>query len=280
MAVKQADLHTHTTASDGRTGPSDNVRLAYEAGLAAVAITDHDTMAGVDEAIEEGARLGVAVVPGVEISTSWDGKDIHMLAYGPDRDDERWIQRLESLRRVRERRNAIIVDKLNKLGIGVKLFEVERIAAESRDERKAGQSTVGRPHFAELLVRKGIAAGIREAFDEWLGEGRPAYAALPRISPFEALDWIREAGGISVIAHPGLYGNDELVSELVRAGMDGIEAYHPDHGPEDRRRYEEMAARAGVLATGGSDFHGSAHRAALGSVTADAEVAARLMQRR
>lgn len=278
MVVNKADLHTHTTASDGQTSPADNVRLAREAGLGAVAITDHDTMAGVGEAAEEGLRLGILVVPGVELSTAWEGRDIHMLAYYPDSFDEQWKERLESLRKVRERRNAIIAEKLNELGIAVQLQEVERIAEEKRDPAASKQSTVGRPHFAELLVRKGIVSDIREAFDRFLGQGCPAYADLPRITPFEALDWIRDAGGTSVIAHPGLYSNDKLVLDLISSGLNGIEVYHSDHGPEDVARYREMAARAGLLATGGSDFHGTAHRAPLGSVTVDASIVSRLQR--
>lgn len=274
MALALADLHTHTTASDGTSAPAENVRLAREAGLAAVAITDHDTMAGVEEALEEGRRLGITVVPGVEISTSADGADIHVLGYGLDWRDKGWNEKLESLRLVRNRRNERIIERLNRLGIDITLQEAKEAAA--RDVREREGASVGRPHIAELLVRKGIVGSMREAFDRYLGAGCPAYVGLERISPFEAIGWIREAGGKSVLAHPGLYRNDALVEEIARGGVDGIEVFHSDHGAEDRIRYAAVAERHRLLVTGGSDYHGrrggTTHHGELGSVAIDAGV--------
>jgi len=248
--MKGADLHTHTTASDGTCPPAENVRLAREAGLAAVAVTDHDTVAGLSEAIEAGERYGVEVVPGVEISTAAEGKDIHVLGYYIDHRDPRFLSRLASLRQVRQRRNEAMVARLNELGIDVTM---EEILAQAKGRDEAG--SLGRPHIAEALVRKGIVPDVREAFRRFLGEGKPAYVQPQRISPEEAFVWIHEAGGTAIIAHPGLYGRDDLVCRLLEHA-DGLEAYHSDHAPEEEERYRRMAEEAGKLVTGGSDFHG------------------------
>ncbi|MFF2484141.1 PHP domain-containing protein [Paenibacillus sp. NPDC058071] len=256
-----ADLHTHTTASDGTGSPASNVRLAKERGLAAVAITDHDTMAGVEEALAEGEKLGIEVVPGVELSTVAEGNDIHILAYYPERHNSVWLSRLASLRDLRDRRNEMIVEKLTELtGIPFTMDEVAEIAGV---KDKFGQSlpvesgkTIGRPHIADLLVRKGVVSTIKEAFDRYLASGAAAYVNPPRLHPFEAIEWIREAGGTSVIAHPGLYRNDELVETIIQHGIQGIEVYHSDHTEEDEVRYLQLAERYGLIVTGGSDYHG------------------------
>lgn len=247
------DLHTHTRASDGMNAPADNVRLAREQGLTGLAITDHDTVAGVMEAMAEGERQSIFVIPGVEISTRASGKDIHVLGYFLKTDDPVLLQRLASLRETREARNVQIIDKLNGLGISITLDEVK--AGLGRPLRP--DESLGRPHIADALVRKGLAADMRDVFDRYLGEGKPGYASLPRISPEEAMGWIREAGGAPVLAHPGLYGDDELVEAIVAKGRPaGIEVYHSDHGPEDEERYLALARRYGLIATGGSDYHG------------------------
>lgn len=247
-----ADLHTHTTASDGTGTPAGNVRLAHAAGLAAIAITDHDTTAGIREAVEEGAKLRIAVIPGVEISTIAEGRDIHMLGYFIDWQDERLLERLRSLRDVRGTRNEMIVAKLCELGMTVTMNEVIREAG------KAGKpdASVGRPHIAQVLLNKGYVSSMAEAFDKYLGSEGAAYINPPRITPYDAVTWIHEAGGAAVVAHPGLYDRDELVESIVRFGADGIEAYHSDHKPADEARYAAMAERLGVIATGGSDYHG------------------------
>ena len=276
MAVKaaqgRADLHTHTTASDGTGSPAGNVRLAREAGLAAVAITDHDTTAGIEEALAEGARLGVRVVPGVELSAMQDGLEIHVLGYYPDWRDERWQERLRMQREARSRRNAMMLERLAELGMPVDWEEVERAAAG----RPAGGS-IGRPHIAAAMVARGYVRSVAEAFERYLGSGGAAYVRVPRPTPREAVAWIHEAGGAAVIAHPGLYGRDDLVEALLEAGADGIEAYHSDHGPDDEARYAAMAARFGVIATGGSDYHGErggeTFHGPLGGRTVDAGVA-------
>ncbi|RAV19935.1 phosphatase [Paenibacillus contaminans] len=247
-----ADLHTHTIASDGMLTPSGNVRLAQAAGLAAVAITDHDTVSGVAEAVEEGRSIGLEVVPGVEISTSARGQDIHVLGYFIDTLDPLLLDRLEQLREVRKRRNDALIEKLQTCGFELTMDEV--IANIGR-ELKPDES-VGRPHIAALLVKRGYVGSLEEAFSDYLGKGGKAYVNAPRIEPAEAIRWIHEAGGSAVLAHPGLYADDELVERIAEAGLDGIEAYHADHSAEDAGRYEQIASRFGLLVTAGSDFHG------------------------
>ncbi|MUT66801.1 PHP domain-containing protein [Paenibacillus sp. NEAU-GSW1] len=278
----KADLHTHTTASDGTNCPAVNVRLAKAAGLSAVAITDHDTMAGVEEAIAEGEKLGIEVVPGVELSTSAEGSDIHILAYYPDWRNALWQQRLASQRTIRDRRNAMIVEQLVRLGVPITLDEVVAVAMEKAGAESKGDKTVGRPHIAELLIRKGVVATMKEAFDRYLAEGGAAYMNPPRLHPFEAIEWIKEAGGTSVLAHPGLYGNDELAEAIIRRGIQGIEVYHSDHGTDEEERYLAMAHKYELIVTGGSDYHGERQgkvfHGAIGSRTVDVSVLARLRQ--
>ncbi len=274
----RADLHTHTHASDGTGAPSDNVRLAREAGLAAIAITDHDTVAGISEAIAAGEQHGVQVVPGVELSTVAEGADIHILGYWIDWADEEWLDRLRKQRDTRGVRNEMIVARLCELGLPITMDEV----LEEAGRGGHGDRSVGRPHLAGVLVRKGYVATMTEAFDRFLGSDGAAYVNPPRLSPFEALTWIHEAGGAAVIAHPGLYGRDALVEQLLAAGADGIEVYHSDHGPEEEARYGELARRYGVIATGGSDYHGVRNGVVfhgdVGSRTVDAAVVEQLRQ--
>ncbi|MEK3884424.1 PHP domain-containing protein [Paenibacillus sp. PL2-23] len=275
VIARRADLHTHTTASDGRHTPAEVVRRAKAAGLAAVAITDHDTVAGVPEALLEGARICITVVPGVELSTVADGCDIHVLAYYTDNNDPVWLERLASVGGTRESRNELLLAKLQGLGIPI-TFDDVRSAAASRGK----EGSIGRPHFAEALIRLGVVSNMNEAFDRLLGSGGAAYVQVPKVHPLEALTWIREAGGASVIAHPGLYSRDALVEELLGSGADGLEIFHSDHGEAEERRYGELADRYGVLATGGSDFHGErggiAFHGELGMCSVDMTVAERL----
>jgi 3',5'-nucleoside bisphosphate phosphatase len=252
MESSYADLHSHTTASDGTQSPSENVRIALRAGLAAVAITDHDTVSGLPEALSEGKKIGIEVVPGVEISTVASNQDIHVLGYYMDFKDSLFLHRLEQLRDTRNRRNDMLIERLQQLGVNITLAEVLSEVKEVKSE----EDTVGRPHIAAVLMKKGYVASISEAFERYLGKEGSAYVNPPRIHPKTAIEWIHEAGGSAVLAHPGLYGDDNLVAELIQAGLDGIEVYHSDHTPEDEARYLRIARENGLIITAGSDFHG------------------------
>lgn len=250
---KGCDLHTHTLASDGMNEPSENVRIAYEKGLHAIAITDHDTVSGVPEALEAGKRYGITVIPGVEISTMAGGKDIHILGYYVNTEDQDFLNRLSNLRNTRNERNEKIIRNLQNLGIQITMEEV--VSGLGRDLKP--DESVGRPHIADALVRKGVATDMRDAFDRYLAQGGLAYAAQPRISPQQACSWIREAGGTPVLAHPGIYDDDELVRNIIKeASLAGIEVFHSDHGSEEENRYQKLADEFGLIATAGSDYHG------------------------
>ncbi|MGG1514752.1 PHP domain-containing protein [Paenibacillus oryzisoli] len=265
MAKVEGDLHTHTIASDGLQSPAANVRMAKEAGLSVLAITDHDTVSGVLEALAAGKELGVTVIPGVEISTVAEGQDIHVLGYNVDITDAAFLERLASLRDTRDVRNQMIIAKLQELGMAITMAEVEQEVAHIK--RKG--DTVGRPHIAAVLLKKGYVGTMTEAFDRYLATGAAAYANPPRIAPETAITWIHEAGGQAVLAHPGIYGNDTLVEAIMGQGLDGIEAYHSDHTPEQEAKYAALAEGAGLLVTAGSDFHGvrdgEAFHAAIGA---------------
>ncbi|WGV58391.1 PHP domain-containing protein [Brevibacillus brevis] len=260
-----ADLHTHTKASDGTCEPAENVRLAKEAGLAALAITDHDTVAGIPEAMEAARALDVEIIPGVEVSSVGKGQDIHVLGYFVPYEDPAFEERLFRLRETRHERNQLLIARLQELGIDISLEKVYR--------RKQGtDKNIGRPHIAEELMELGVVSTIAEAFDKYLGKGGAAYVNPPRITPQEAITLIKEAGGVAVLAHPGLYDDDELVQELIVFGLDGIEVNHPDNDEVQKMRYSKWAAQYGLVVTGGSDFHGwrgeEPFHAMLGSHTA------------
>lgn len=282
MDERYADLHTHTTSSDGTEPPAHNVRLAAEAGLSAIAITDHDTVSGVPEALAAAERYGVEVVPGVEISTVSGGQDIHVLGYWVDIGDERFLARLKELRETRDRRNEMLLERLSALGLPLSM---EDVLAETEALRKRRDDTVGRPHIAAAMVRKGYVSNVQVAFERYLAKGGAAYVNPPRIEPETAIAWIREAGGAPVLAHPGLYDDEELVVRLASGGgLAGIEARHADHDAEAELRYRELAKRYGLLVTAGSDFHGyrdgEPFHAPLGAKRIEADVINELCQRK
>ncbi|MCM3133684.1 PHP domain-containing protein [Paenibacillus polysaccharolyticus] len=249
----RCDLHTHSQASDGMQPPANNVKLAKQRGLAAVALTDHDTVAGVAEAKRAGKEYGIDVIAGVEISTRAGGKDIHVLGYYVNTEDELFLQRLRGLREAREERNHLIIGKLQQLGLDISWQEV----LDGLGRPLAPDESIGRPHMADVLVKKGYATDIRGAFDRYLAEGKPGFVSVPRVTPKDACDWIRAAGGAAVIAHPGLYSDDELVRRIITESLpDGMEVFHSDHGPGEERRYAEMAREYDLIVTGGSDYHG------------------------
>lgn len=272
---KRMDLHTHTKASDGTCEPAENVRLAKEAGLAGLAITDHDTVAGIPAALAAGVELGVEVIAGVEISSAARGQDIHVLGYFVPYDDAAFQERLVGLRETRHERNKLLIARLQELGVPITLDNVY--------SRKQGtDKNIGRPHIAEEMVELGVVGSIEEAFEKYLGKGGAAYVNPPRITPQEAITLIKEAGGVAVLAHPGLYDDDALVRELIVFGLDGIEVFHPDNDAAQREKYSKWAKEFNLIVTGGSDFHGwrgeEPFHAMLGTHTAAADAVERMRE--
>jgi predicted metal-dependent phosphoesterase TrpH len=243
----RADLHCHTTASDGACTPRELLRRAAQAGLTAVGITDHDSVGGIEEGIEEGRKLGITVIPGIELSATLRGADIHILGYFVDHRDAGLEEYLVFLRSERVKRAERIVEKLQGLQIPLRI--------ESVLER-AGRGAVGRPHIANALVDEGLTGSYNEAFWKYIGFGKPAYEDKYQISPSRAVQIIASAGGLSFIAHPGAALDERTLLDLLHEGVDGIEVVHPSHSPERVAYYRGVVARYGLLASGGSDFHG------------------------
>lgn len=243
----QADLHCHTTASDGLLSPKEVVRLAAEAGLQAVGITDHDTIAGWKEAEVAGTEARLEIVRGIELSAEWDGLEVHILGYELDAESPSLKEHLNGLRTARHRRMLKIIEQLGLLGIRIRAEEVYRIAT--------GES-IGRPHLAQVLMDRGYAESIREAFERYLGQGAPAYVPRFKLSPEEGIELVRAAKGVAVLAHPGVGKLDERIPAWVEAGLQGLEVSHSEHGPDEERRCRAIAENLHLVMTGGSDFHG------------------------
>lgn len=245
------DLHAHTTASDGTDSPARVVESAAALGLSAVAVTDHDTTEGLEEAAAAAIEVGVELVAGVELSLEWGRGTMHLLALLVD--DAAWLSsRLEEVRRGRVSRNLEMVERLQAQGVAI---TIEEVRAES------SRGTVGRPHFASVLVRKGYAADIGEAFLRHLGRGCPAYVERRRIAPSEAIALAHRAGGVAVLAHPltlGVEGPDlsALLGELAAQGLDGVEAHYGAYRRSTRSALAALARRHGLIPSGGSDYHG------------------------
>jgi 3',5'-nucleoside bisphosphate phosphatase len=237
------ELHCHTTFSDGTYTPTELVRAAYEHGIRALAITDHDTMAGWDEAMEEAQKLGVEIVPGLELSTTHNNCSLHVLAFYPDR--EKLADFLEERRLGRIRRSKAIVDKLKELDIHIEMPTV---------------ATPGRPHIARALVKAGYITREQEAFDRYIGDGKPAYVPYERLSSTEGIAMLRSCGAVPVWAHPYLFQGGpvaEVLPLLVSAGLMGLEVYHSDASLRISGRLKTLAEQYGLICTGGSDFHGT-----------------------
>lgn len=245
MAV---DLHLHSTASDGTMEPAEIVEKASELGLSTISITDHDSFAGIDGAIEAAQSRSVDIIPGVELSAYYRSQDVHVIGYFVDRRNALLNERLSKLRESRGLRAKEIVVKLQSAGVNVEWSDVERIAK--------GEA-VGRPHIAQALVDKGEAQNISEVFKKHLGRGRPGYVAKYVMEIEEILDVVHQAGGVTSLAHPAHWDADEAVLRYLQShGLDAIEVWHIDHSEEDVRRFNDMASRLGLLMTGGSDCHG------------------------
>lgn len=241
------DLHTHSTASDGVLPPERVVEAAKRCNLAAIALTDHDSIAGLEAARAAGESAGIRVVTGCELSAFDDDHEVHLLALHLTH-LERLEQRLADLRDKRHDRARQIVDKLNSLGVEVTLDEVLR---------QANGGAVGRPHVARALLARGAVHDFKDAFARYLGSGGAAFVPKAKLSVEEAIQIAHEAGGLAIWAHPAEGGRRERLEPLVNAGLDGVEVRHPSHTPEDVKRLEALAEFFGLVISGGSDWHGS-----------------------
>lgn len=247
MRKDYVDLHLHTNASDGLLSPTQVVEHATRIGLAAIAITDHDTVDGFKVASKIADSDVLEVIPGVELSCYYKGFDVHILGYLIDYENPEFVKKIESFRRERYERGEAMVAKLNELGINLSMETVKSIA---------GNSAVGRPHVADALVREEFVQTYDEAFARYLGYHAPAYIPKPVLTPEHGMDLIHLVRGLAVVAHPGTLKHDEFIPELVNFGLDGIEAYHSLHDRGAVLRYKTMAKKYGMVFTGGSDCHG------------------------
>lgn len=245
MAV---DLHVHTTASDGTAAPADVVALALERRLTVVAITDHDSVEGIDEALDASDGTPLTVIPGVELSANTDDAlDLHILGFFLDHRSPALLEALTTLRERRLDRAKEMVDALTAAGYAVTL---ERVFAH------AGEGAVGRSHIARALVDAGDVESVEHAFRDLIGRTGPFFIGKRLLSAVDAVALIRAAGGVAVLAHPGVTRSDASIPELVQAGLGGLEAFHAEHTQSDRDRYAGLAKRLGLVVTGGSDYHG------------------------
>ena len=253
------DLHVHTTLSDGTFTPAQIVKKAVELGLRAVAITDHDTVAGIGQSLEAAAGTGLEIIPGIEMSADIDAGELHMLGYFMDYKSGPLLKELEDCCNIRTQRIYKIVERLEKMGINIRSDEVFN---------EANGIAVGRPHVARVMLKKGYIKNTSEAFRKYIGEKCPAYVGKKKTTPEKVIEIIRKAGGMAGIAHPGSINRDDLIVRLIDRGLQFIEAYHPDHSTSIEKHYKKMAERKGLLVTGGSDFHGiNKQSVSLGSKT-------------
>jgi predicted metal-dependent phosphoesterase TrpH len=273
--MARTDLHTHSVESDGTNTITANVELAAERGLAGIAVTDHDTTAGYDEAAAAAAEAGIEWIPGIEFSAEHDGASLHVLAYWADPADPPLVEELRKLTDTRFRRGELMVENLRSLGYDISFDRVREIA---------GDALIARPHIAQAMVEAGIVSTEKEAFDRFISDGGIAYVPKHALAPLDALRLIREAGGVCVLAHPAMWkGNgavpDALVEEMAGAGMGGLEIDHPDQDLEQRAHYRAMAERLDLVPTGGSDCHGARYDYRLGGESTPSELVDELRRR-
>jgi predicted metal-dependent phosphoesterase TrpH len=247
-AAAFVDLHAHSTASDGSRAPADVVREAKRIGLHAIALTDHDTLDGIAEAVATGIQLGVRVVPGIELSAVENDVETHIL--GLHLSDMRQMEaQLVALREMRRSRATRIVQRLNELGVRIEFSAVL--------EQAAG-GAIGRPHVARAMIAEGWAVDFRDAFDRYLGNGRPAFVSKDRLAVRDAIGLIHAAGGLAILAHPAQGATRERIAAFAAEGMDGVEVRHPSHSAEDMARILALVEHFSLVPSGGSDWHGAA----------------------
>lgn len=253
--MARVDLHAHTTTSDGTLTPTQLVRLAVENGLNALAITDHDHVGALDEARKAAHGHDLEIVTGIELSLVEDGVELHLLGYLFDEKNERLVATLDRLRAARQTRAARIVERLSDLGVDITLADVQAEVGEGATTR-----SIGRPHVARALMTKGHVASVTEAFDRYLGDGRPAAVPKEKLGAADAIALLHDAGGLAVLAHAVTIPaerREEMVRRLAAHGLDGLEVAHSKHGPVERETLGTLAHSLGLVETGGSDFHGT-----------------------
>jgi len=266
--VATIDLHMHSNASDGSFTPDEVARMAAGNGVEVFALTDHDTLDGLPAAAACASGFGIRLISGVELSVSEEGMDVHLLAYGFDETDSTLLAAIRRYREGRRERARKILSRLKGLGIRISLEEVEEIASGG---------ALGRPHVAEALLRAGHIETFNEAFQRYLGHHAPAYVPKPRVTLEEATTIVREAGGVTILAHPGTLNRDHLIPAWARRGLDGIEVWHSKHDASAVDRYRGFAHLHGLLMTGGSDYHGErTPGVVIGSVPVPVEILAPL----
>jgi len=249
---QRIDLHTHSTASDGTLPPAELMRAAKKAELAAIALTDHDTFAGLPEARAEAAKLDLELVPGCELSLDYNGRPTHMLALFIDERPGHLVGELTRVMQARATRNEVMLEKLRTVGVNLKREDVERYAT----------GVVGRPHMAQAMLAAGVVRSFEEAFSRFLGIGGLAYVPKAKLTPVEAMRAIHADGGLAVLAHPYLLSQqprqiEAMLTELAALGLDGVEVYYTEHSDKYTALVSGLAQRLGLLESGGSDFHGA-----------------------
>jgi len=245
---KNVDLHIHTTFSDGSSTVKEVLDAAYAKGLKAISITDHDCTDAYPLAYELGAELGIEVIPGVELSSEIDGTDIHVLGYYIDISNSTLVSKLNEMKDARYYRAKKMVENLNKQGIDLRFETVLSIA---------GVGAIGRPHIAAAMLKEELVYSFREAFDKYIGYGSDAYVEKLKMHPREVFELVKQAGGVPILAHPGVTHVDERIPEFIREGLQGIEVYHTEHPASAERHYARIAKKHHLAMTGGSDFHSS-----------------------
>jgi predicted metal-dependent phosphoesterase TrpH len=247
--VKFADLHLHTFFSDGTYSPEELVSESAKAGLSAIAVVDHDTVEGIRPVLKEAGKKAIEIIPGIELTAEDDGSEIHILGYFVEYERKDFLEKLDILKKNRVDRIHKIINKLNELGMDLKAQDVFDIA-------RCG--TAGRLHVARAMVKAGVVGSTAEAFQKYIGDKGPGYVCGFRFNPQEAIKLIRDVGGISVLAHPYILSNDELVPKYVDYGIMGLEVYYPEHTQSMVNFYLRLAQKYNLLVTGGSDCHGRA----------------------
>ncbi|CFX76504.1 PHP, C-terminal [Syntrophomonas zehnderi OL-4] len=266
------DLHVHSTASDGTCSPTEVVDEAIARGLAGIALTDHDTMEGLKTAAEyiKDNQFSLEFIPGIEMNTELNENEVHILGYYVDADHLKVKRRLTEIRSQRKERAQKMIAKLSDLGVKISYEEVHRLA---------GSDLIARPHIARAMIAAGYVSSVKEAFDYYLGKEKPAYVKRYKFVPSEAIELIKQMGGIAVLAHPGLIRDQNLIPSIISLGIEGLEVYYPEHTPEQLAGFLQLAEQYGLLVTGGSDFHGNnitESRSQLGAAGIDSKLMSKI----